>query len=408
MNILYFDCGMGAAGDMLTAALFDLLDDKSKKETLETISNIMPEKVKVSLSSSVKCGITGSHFTVKIDGEEEISDDYGHDHHDHDHHDHEHEHEHHHHHSHSSLGDIKEIVASLSVPDKVKSDVVSIYELIADAEAHVHGTTPSEIHFHEVGTIDAVIDITSVCLLINKLAPEKIICSPIHVGAGKVRCAHGVLPVPAPATAHILRGIPVYGGKIQGELCTPTGAAILKHFVSEFGDMPVMAFDAVGYGMGNKDFEVANCVRVMKGTINKKDFDIINLSFNVDDMTPEAIAFATETLMNNGALDVFTVPIVMKKSRPGHLINVLCKEEDKKNFVSLIMKHTSTIGIREQKCSRHTLDRHIESIETPYGTVHKKISEGYGIKREKLEYEDLAKIARENDLSIAEITDLIK
>lgn len=399
MNILYFDCGMGAAGDMLTAALFDLLDDKSKKETLETISNIMPEKVKVSLSSSVKCGITGSHFTVKIDGEEEISDDYGHEH---------HEHEHHHHHSHSSLGDIKEIVASLSVPDKVKNDVVSIYELIADAEAHVHGTTPSDIHFHEVGTIDAVIDITSVCLLINKLAPEKIICSPIHVGAGKVRCAHGVLPVPAPATAHILRGIPVYGGKIQGELCTPTGAAILKHFVSEFGDMPVMAFDAVGYGMGNKDFEVVNCVRVMKGTINKKDFDIINLSCNVDDMTPEAIAFATETLMNNGALDVFTVPIVMKKSRPGHLINVLCKEEDKEKFVSLIMKHTSTIGIREQKCSRHTLDRHIESIETPYGTVHKKISEGYGIKREKLEYEDLAKIARENNLSISEITDLIK
>lgn len=415
MNILYFDCGMGAAGDMLSAALFDLLSKEEQIEIIEKLSSLIPDKVELSLSSSSKCGITGSHFSVKINGQDELSADYHDGNHEHHHnpdatHSHEHEHSisHSRVHDHRSLKDIRETVSDFAIPEEVKDNVLSIYGLLADAEAYVHGTTPSEIHFHEVGTIDAIIDITAVCLLINKLNPDKIICSPVHVGAGKVRCAHGVLPVPAPATAQLLKGVPIYGGKIQAELCTPTGAALLKYFVNEFGDMPVMTIESIGYGMGNKDFEIANCVRVMKGTSDSKSNDILSLSFNVDDMTPEEIAFASEVLMSNGALDVFTTAITMKKSRPGHLITVLCKETDRELFVSLIMKHTSTIGIREQRCNRHTLSRHIEEIETPYGLVHKKISSGFGVTKEKYEYEDLAAIARKNNLSISELSKNLK
>ena len=293
MRTLYLDCGMGAAGDMLTAALSELLPDQDaffEKMNALGIPGVHFEKEKTQ-----KCGITGTHSKVTVNGEEEESldvhhhdhdhhhdhedhhhdhEDHHHDHdhyhdhedHDHDHEDHHHDHDHAHgaHHHHSSLHDIEHIVRDhLPVSDRVKDDAMAVYQLIAQAESAAHGVPVDQIHFHEVGTMDAVADITAVCMLMEELSVDQVIVSPVHVGSGKVRCAHGILPVPAPATAYILKDVPIYGGRIQGELCTPTGAALLKHFATKFGDMPVMKTKAIGYGMGKKDFEMANCVRAM-------------------------------------------------------------------------------------------------------------------------------------------------
>lgn len=273
MKTLYLDCGMGAAGDMLTAALFELLDDSEKEAFLQELNNIGIEDVTFEAEKSVKCGIVGTHMKVMVgDVEEETHDhehyhDHEHEHHhdhEHDHH-HDHDHEHHHAHHHSSMKDIEDIINALKVSDRVKADAIAVYKLIAEAESNAHGVEVSEIHFHEVGTKDAVADVTAVCMLIEKLGIERVEASNVHVGSGHVHCAHGVLPVPAPATAYILRDVPIYGGGIKGELCTPTGAALLKHFSKSFGDMPAMTVTGIGYGMGKKDFSAANCVRAMLG-----------------------------------------------------------------------------------------------------------------------------------------------
>ena len=291
----------------------------------------------------------------------------------------------------------------MTLSDKVKNDVLSVYHLIAEAESKAHGVPVSEIHFHEVGNLDAIADVTAVCLLMDKLAPEKVIASPIHVGSGQIRCAHGILPVPAPATAHILQGCPIYGGKIKGELCTPTGAALLKYFVDDFGDLPVMSVSSIGYGMGKKDFEAANCVRAMLGeTASSKDV-MYELNCNVDDMTAETLGFALERCFAAGAVEAFTIPINMKKSRPGTLLRIICKEELKEELIRTIFKYTSTAGIRETKVQRSILERNISEIDTPYGSVRKKTYSGYGVNRYKYEYEDLARIACEKQISIEEV-----
>jgi hypothetical protein len=228
----------------------------------------------------------------------------------------------------------------------------------------------------------------------EKIAPDKVIVSPVHVGFGEVRCAHGVLPVPAPATAHILEGVPIYGGEVKGELTTPTGAALLKHFASGFGSMPVMSIKKTGYGMGSKDFERANCVRIMVGESADNDSDkVAELCCNVDDMTGEEIGYATDLLMKQGALDVFTTPVGMKKNRPGILITCICKPSEKERFAKLIFENTTTIGIRYSLKDRFILDRHEETVTTRYGEVKIKISEGYGVKKVKPGYDDVSRIA---------------
>jgi uncharacterized protein (TIGR00299 family) protein len=375
---------MGAAGDMLTAALLELLPDRDS--FLKKLNRLGIPGVTVVAERSSKCGINGTHIRVTVQGEEETED----------------MHDHYHHH-HGSMDDIRSVVSRLTIPTMVKLDIMAVYEEIAQAESHVHGVPVEQIHFHEVGTMDAIADITAVCLLMYELDADQIIASPIHVGSGQVRCAHGILPVPAPATAHILRDIPIYGGSIKGELCTPTGAALLKHFVTEFGDMPAMKVKSIGYGMGKKDFERANCIRVMLGETEEKPEGIWELCCNVDDMTGEQIGFALELLMEQGALDVFTIPIGMKKSRPGILLTVLCREANKEKMVATIFKHTATLGIREKFCNRYTLERKVESVNTPYGTIRKKVSFGYGVRRSKYEYEDVAKVAREHNISCAQV-----
>ena len=285
----------------------------------------------------------------------------------------------------------------------MQKDILAVYQIIAEAESQVHGVPMTDIHFHEVGTMDAVADVAAVCMLMNELKPERVVASPVHVGSGQVKCAHGILPVPAPATALILQDVPIYGGEIKGELCTPTGAALLKYFVDEFGQMPVMKTTAIGYGMGKKDFPAANCVRAMLGEGGEKTEELIELTCNVDDMTAEAIGFAMEQLFAAGARDVYTIPVGMKKNRPGTLIHVMCKGSTKEKMVELLFKHTTTLGIREAKLDRYFLNRTIEEVDTPFGKVHVKKSHGYGVERAKYEYEDLARIAREEGLSLAEV-----
>ena len=301
------------------------------------------------------------------------------------------------------MADIEGIIDGLDVSGRVKADAKAVYSLIAEAESRVHGHPVSEIHFHEVGTLDAVADVVGVCLLMEMIGAEKITASPVHVGAGYVRCMHGVLPVPAPATALILNGIPTYGGQVQGELCTPTGAALLKHFASGFGDRPVMAAEAIGYGMGKKDFERANCLRAFLGESEGATEPVTRLECNLDDMTGEGIGFAMQQLFKAGALDVYTQAIGMKKSRPGVLLSVICYPEDAEKLAAVMMKHTTTLGIRRQDMSRYVLDRAIETVQTPYGPVRVKTASGMGVSRCKAEYDDLAALAEQNQVSLETI-----
>ena len=426
MKTLYLSCEMGAAGDMLMAALYELLPDK--QPFLDAMNRLLPG-LTVTPEESVKCGIRGTHVAVAFRGEEENEALFTHLHghaHEHDHeeehghgHDHEHEHdrEHEHHHDHEhehhnhglgSLGEIDHLIGHLPLPEAVREETRAVYRRIAEAESRVHGVSVEQVHFHEVGAVDAVADVAGVCLLMNLLAPEQVLASPVHVGAGQVRCAHGLLPVPAPATALLLEGIPIYGGEVQGELCTPTGAALLKHFVTRFCPMPVMTLEKTGYGMGKKDFAAANCVRALWGDTQDGAEDVLELRCNLDDMSPEALGFAQEQLWQAGALDVYTVALGMKKNRPGVLLVTLCRTVQRERMLKLLFRHTTTLGVREVSCRRSTLRRREESAETPYGTVRVKVSEGWGVTRKKAEYEDLAKIAREQGLSIEEVRRLLK
>lgn len=423
MKLLYLDCGMGAAGDMLGAALAELLPDDARDAFTSELNAAGIPGVHVSLDPSVKCGITGTHLTVTVNGTEEKEGG------------HSHSHEHHHDHSHRSLHDIHHIIVDLKLPEAVRTDILAVYRLIAEAESKAHDKPVSEIHFHEVGTMDAIADIASVCLLLHKLAPDQIIASPIHVGSGQVKCAHGILPVPAPATAYILKDIPIYSGSIQGELCTPTGAALLKHFVTRFDQMPLMTPASTGYGMGTKDFPAANCVRAILGEsfAENQAETICELSCNVDDMTGEDIAFAIETFLQNGALDAFTVPCTMKKGRPGVLVTVLCKDPDQKQMTRLILQHTTTLGVRSAIKKRWVLSRtesetvipddmlaNVTSPDMPAEskahelkttgndcTIRSKTSTGFGITRNKYEHDDLEKIARTYGLTLAQVRALL-
>ena len=482
MKTLYIECAMGAAGDMLTAALLELMPDK--EAALVKLNAMGIPGVVFEAEPSAKCGITGTHMRVLIHGKEEGAMPCGHTHaheehhehnhahehhHEHDHvHEHHHEHDHHvhthahvqedahchdsdahdhahhhehdaHHHAHHGMAEIRSLIAGLAVSETVKEKALAVYQSIAAAESKVHGAEVDQIHFHEVGSMDAVADVTAVCLLMELLAPEQVIVSPIHVGSGTVLCAHGRLPIPAPATALILEGIPIYGGSVQGELCTPTGAALLKTFVDSFGPMPPMTVAKTGYGMGTKDFEQANCLRAMLGesfTMNDtgskmqtvqdaegestgsrgaagKDTEtenpaaregrITEISCNLDDMTGEDIAFAAEHILQAGALDVFTESIYMKKGRPAVKLTVLARPEDEERLAGEIFRHTSTIGVRIHTDRRYELARRSEQRKTPIGTIEVKISEGFGVRKEKIEFTSLKQIAETSGKSVAEV-----
>lgn len=386
MKTLYLECNMGAAGDMLMAALLELHPDKD--DFVKRLNQAGIPHVAIEAVPGQKCGISGTRMKVEIEGREEGA--YMHDHAGHTH-------------VHMSMQEIVQIVDGLQVSEEVKTDVKSIYSLIAQAEGKVHGKEVTEIHFHEVGMMDAIADITGCSMLFHELDVEKIITSPVNVGFGQVKCAHGVLPVPAPATALLLQGIPCYAGRTEGELCTPTGAAILKYFTDEYGKMPQMTIEKIGYGLGKKDFEAANCIRAMLGETEGSSDRIVELCCNLDDMTPEEVGYAEELILAEGALDVFTAAIGMKKGRPGILFTVLCRPEDKKKMAELLFKHTTTIGIREAYHDRMVMNRTEYVRKSEYGDIRMKKCTGYGVTREKPEYEDLRKIADITGMPLREL-----
>ena len=471
MRTLYIECNMGAAGDMLMSALYELLEEEQKKQFLEKMNHLGIAGLFIEPKRVQKCGIYGTHMSVLIDGQEEqehSSGELGH-HHEHSHseeesghhhkhshsheelghhhehshnhgesdhhhehghsheelgHDHEHGHnhgesDHHHDHEHSHTGHqhytyqmIVDKVDQFDLQQRVKDKIKEIYGLIAQAESEAHEAPIEQIHFHEVGSLDAIADVTGCSLLMELLQIEKVIVSPIHVGNGTVRCAHGVLPVPAPATAHILKEVPFYTGTIMTELCTPTGAAVLKAYANEFGSMPIMKVEKIGYGMGQKEFEVANCVRVFLGEVEqekkqseslKEKERIVEICCNLDDMTPEAIGYVMDMLLEEGALDVFTTPIMMKKNRPATMLTCLCSTEVSDHMIQRILEETTTIGVRYVNYERKTLESTFENIETEWGKIRMKISEGHG----KPEYEDVRRIAKEQGISFQKVLESI-
>ena len=424
---LYIECAMGASGDMLMAALYELLPDKEAfKQKMQELD--LPGVTFEYLASS-KCGISGTRIAVKVCGVEEKSEDIPHhnlsdDHynnHDHGHnHGHEHAHEHNHGHQHQhhchvhtgrrySYDEILSLIKNLDLPKKIIENAFEVYKIIGEAEASVHGVSLESVHLHEIGSLDAVADVVGVCVLFDMLGYPDVTASPIHVGYGFVRCEHGILPVPAPAAAEILKGIPIYGGKIEGELCTPTGAALLKKFVAGYGEMPIMAVKKIGYGMGSKDFAAANCVRVFLTDENLSDSvtreTVFEISCNLDDMTPEAIGAALEVLFSAGALDVYTTPITMKKSRSAVILTCICTQDKQDELIKLMFKYTTTLGVRITLCIRDVLERKIETVTTEYGKVRIKLAAGFGVIKQKPEYEDVFAAAKKHEVAFSTVYD---
>ena len=460
MKTLYIECNMGIAGDMLMGALAEI----APAEAVEKLRALKIPGTEISFEHGEKCGIGGTRAHVLVHGEEEGSvgehghgnagehshGEHGHDtehvhhhghgghdhdtehahHHSHGGHDHDAEHVHHHEHHHYGIEDIRSIINGLPVSASVKENALAIYTRIASAESKVHGQPVSEIHFHEVGAMDAVADVVGNCFLLEAIGAERIVSSPVNVGSGSVRCAHGILPVPAPATAEILKGTEYYSDEIRGELCTPTGAAILTHFADETAESPRMRVDSVGVGAGTKDFPKANILRVFLGEARETSGDddgtqpevrdfrpaadeemfcdssddsqmdrICELSANIDDMTGEELGFAMERILEAGALYVYYTPIVMKKSRPAVKLSCLCRREKAKDMAEVIFRHTRTAGIRRQDFVRYVLQR--ESTERDGLRI--KSYRGYGVERSKPEYEDLAELARSRDGSLIDM-----
>ena len=394
MKTLYIDCSMGAAGDMISAALLELTPDPDV--AVKKLNALGIPHVVYARERTARCGIAATRLVVKVNGEEE---------HAHAHHDHHHEaHGHHHHHS---LDDMLRLVDSLALPEMAKGDARLVYALLAEAESRAHGRPVGEVHFHEVGALDAVADIAAACWLLGEIAPDEIVASPVNFGGGTVRCAHGVLPVPAPATAFLLEGIPAHGdGEVLCELCTPTGAALLKHFANRFGPMPPIKAEKTGFGAGTREFE--GRANLLRATIGENaatgDSDsVCELKCNIDDMTGEEIAFACERIFEAGALDVLTIPATMKKGRPGIVLLALSAPDRKDAVTAAIFRHTSTLGVRETTCRRNVLSRREETVTLPDGaTLRRKVSEGFGVRREKVEHDDLAAYALSHGLSLSE------
>lgn len=386
MKTVYLECAMGAAGDMLMGALYELCPEKEK--FLRDMNALLPG-VTVAAERVTRQGIAGTHMRVLIRGQEEG---------------HHHEHEHHHHHEHRSLSDIEAMIDGFALPEAVRENARRVYALIAQAESEAHGVEVGEVHFHEVGALDAVMDVTGVCCLLHLLGAEKICASTVTVGSGTVRTAHGLLPVPAPATARLLTGVPVAVGDIEAELCTPTGAALLRTFAEEWGPMPDGVVRGCGCGCGTKDFPRANCLRAfLMDTQDRAEGPndaVTELKANIDDMTGEELGFAMDRLLEAGALDVSYAPVYMKKNRPGVVLTCLCRPADGDRLAAEMLRYTGTFGVRRTDCARYALTVSRETAETVYGPVSRKTGTGYGLVKSKPEYDELAKIAGERDLAL--------
>ncbi|HEY2912564.1 MAG TPA: nickel pincer cofactor biosynthesis protein LarC [Candidatus Angelobacter sp.] len=314
-----------------------------------------------------------------------------------------------HSHSHRGLKEIRQIIQAASISQSAKDRAISIFEALGAAEAKVHNSEIEEIHFHEVGAIDAIVDIVCASVGAEALGIDEWVCSPLNVGGGTVVCAHGAFPIPAPATLELLKNAPVYSGEIQKELVTPTGAAIVSVLASRFSHFPAMKTEKVGYGAGSRNFNNSpNVLRLTVGetteTQHESPFpveEITVLEANVDDMTPQVFGYVMEQVMQNGALDAFGTPVQMKKSRPGMLLTVLCRTEDSTRLTKLILAETTTLGVRMRQESRAALTRRHVSVSTKWGDVRMKLANLNGsISNYAPEYEDCRQIAKEKKVPL--------
>jgi len=423
-RVLYFDCFSGISGDMTIGALLDLGIDQNV--FLNELKKLKLDEFEIEIKKGLKKGVSGTDFTVHLLHQETDIDEHqdehhhGHEHkHEHTHqhhHDHEHKHDHAHHHKHElkhehhhahnrNLADIYSIIDESELSEYVKVTSKAIFLVVAEAEAKIHSKSIDDVHFHEVGAVDSIVDIVGAAICIELLKVDEIQCSEINLGGGFVKCEHGVFPVPAPATLEILKSVPVYSQNAKKELTTPTGAAIVKALCSSFGTFPAFTIEKTGYGLGKRDMETPNVLRVIIGT-KKLVSNFVMLETNIDNMNPEIYTYLFPKLLENGALDVFVTPIVMKKSRPANILSVLCKAENVEFIEDIIFTETTTLGIRKYVVDRSELDRRFEKVSTKYGDITLKIAyrNGRSIKFSP-EFEDCNKIATATGVPILQIMD---
>jgi len=424
-RILYFDCFSGISGDMTIGALLDLGIDQDL--FLAELNKIHLDEFEIEIKRGLKKGISGTDFTVHLTHQEHSHEEHTHEHED-DHNHHEHTHEHHHDHSHEhehthehhhtekphdhahtrNLSDIYKIIDSSDLSEYVKTASKKIFLIVAEAEAKIHAKTIDEVHFHEVGAVDSIVDIIGAAICVEMLQIDEIQCSDINLGSGFVHCEHGVFPVPAPATLEILKGVPVYSKNAKKELTTPTGAAILKALCSEFGSLPEFIIEKIGYGLGKRDMETPNVLRVIVGK-KKSPSTLTMLETNIDNMNPEIYSYLFPKLLDNKALDVFVTPIIMKKNRPANILSVLCNEEVAGQLEEILFTETSTLGIRKYKVEREELQREFKKVATRYGDITVK----YAFRNGKLlkftpEYEDCRLIAEKTNIPLIQIINEIR
>ena len=429
MRIAYLECFSGISGDMFLGAL---VDAGVRPQLLEDTVAALAVGAKLQITRVIRSGISATKVDVWVDGEKDMPREeywakqdaahtHSHDHphgHDHDHGNHEHaagdgssvetSAPHRHDHVHRGLKEIRKIISSASISESAKKTAISIFEALGAAEAKIHNAAVEEIHFHEVGSVDAIVDIVCAAVGAEALRVEEIICSSLNVGGGTVKCAHGNFPVPAPATVELLKDAPVYSSGVQAELVTPTGAAIAKTLVRRFGSFPEMNIEKSGYGAGSRDFPGhPNVMRLVVGeaasTLAAKTSSemITVLEANLDDLNPQVFGYVMDRLLEEGALDAFGMPVQMKKNRPGTLLTVLCKPEDASKLTQLIFTETTTLGVRRRAEVRQALARRWETVRTPWGEVRMKIASMNGtVTNYAPEYEDCRRIAAEHHVPL--------
>ena len=392
MKTLYFDCFSGISGDMTIGALLDLgLDFEYLKTELKKLP---VDGYELKAARVVRSNISAMKFDVEVEG------DHGHHHHEH--------HDEGHHHFHRKASEILQMIGQSSLTANPKRIAAGIFTKLAISEGKVHNIPPENVEFHEVGAVDSIVDCVGAAIGFDALGIERFSCSAINVGSGFIHCQHGVMPVPAPATSDLLRNATIYSKHANTELVTPTGAAILAAVVSRFGPLQNFVIDRIGYGAGTKQFpDFPNCVRLMLGEERETAAaggDVLVIEANIDDMTPQNFGYVTERLLAAGALDVFTLPIQMKKSRPGHLLQVLAPADMAGVLSRIIFQETTTIGIRSYAVNRTTLDREFVDVDTQYGKVRMKVSRlGGEVVNFAPEYEDCARIARVRDVPLKRV-----
>ncbi len=379
MKILYLDCFAGISGDMMLGALVDAglsIDDLRTELAKLDVSGFAVEA-----TPAVKKGITGT----KVDVETAEG------------------------HVHRGLNDITRIIEQSTVADRVKRLSLAAFTRLAEVEAGIHNKSVDEIHFHEVGALDAIVDIVGSMIGISLLGIDRVSASKVQVGTGFVNCAHGEIPLPAPATLALLKNVPIFSRGIEAELTTPTGAAILTTLAKEFGPPPSMTVESIGYGAGSRDLEIPNLLRAVVGRADADAYDTDSVQLietNLDNMNPEHFEYVTERLLAEGALDVFLTPIIMKKSRPATMLSVLCDSENEKKMIEIIFSETTTLGVRLQPVDRRKLSRESLAVETKYGAVRIKIArQGEVIKNIAPEYEDCKKLAAKMNIPLKDIYD---